>query len=179
MLAAIVLATMKTTYSHRFPSRTSHSRTLFRACQRRNSPSRPAAGPRDGYLETPSQCLHCERLFELNWGFCSPALCDRSGRRIWGPGQREEHCGRSERRRWTTPLPPPGSCQRPLWPRYSGGTELLGEIDPGGTKIALFCSPPSAVLFIYTCARARALVGTQLTRAFQCPGISRLTERTG
>lgn len=43
------------------------------------------------------------------------------------------------------------------------------------TKIALFCLHPSVVLFIYTFARACAFVETQLTQAFQCPGISTLT----
>lgn len=53
----------------------------------------------------------------------------------------------------------------------SHATALLGEIDPGETKIALFCSLPSFVLFIYTFARACAFVATQLTQAFDCPGI--------
>ncbi len=47
-------------------------------------------------LETPSQCLLCERLFKLNWYFCNTALSERSGRRIAEAlRQREAHCGQS------------------------------------------------------------------------------------
>lgn len=47
-------------------------------------------------LETPSQCLLCERLFKLNWYFCNAALSGRSGRRIpEALTQRTAHCGRS------------------------------------------------------------------------------------
>lgn len=47
-------------------------------------------------LETPSQCLLCERLFKLNWYFCNTALSERSAGRIAEAlRRREAHCGQS------------------------------------------------------------------------------------
>lgn len=72
-------------------------------------------------------------------------------------------------------------CQRPLWPRYSGGAERLSEIDPPETKIALFFSlfaPQRCVVYFHFCMHeGRAFVEIQPTQAFYCPGISTLTER--
>lgn len=50
-----------------------------------------------GALSGNSRCLHCVRLFQLNWRFCNTTLSDRSGRRITTRlGQREAHYGRTE-----------------------------------------------------------------------------------
>lgn len=47
-------------------------------------------------LETPSQCLLCERLFKLNWHFCNRALSGRSSRRIAeARRQRGAYCDQS------------------------------------------------------------------------------------
>lgn len=155
MLAATVLATMDITYSHRFQTRTGRSRTCdpFPRCLRAMEFAFPPhrGAPRDGYLETPSQCLHCERLFKLNWCFCNPALSDRSGRRIWGPGQREEHCGGAD--------VGPRRCRRPARPVskaiVAALQRRLGEIDPGETKMALFLA--LYCLFTRLHARVRLL----------------------
>lgn len=59
-------------------------------------------------------------------------------------------------RSWTILRP----CQRPLWARYGGGTQLQSEIDPRKHKEStiFFCLHPHFVLFIYTFAWTRARV---------------------
>lgn len=123
-------------------------------------------------LETPSQCLLCERLFKLNWYFCDTALSERSGRRIAEAlRRRKAHCGQSVSKvRWlvskaiVTPNMPQWRYRVAEWNRSERGQR------------SLFCVHALVCVFVCVslCCVLCLFVEIQPTQAFHSPGISSL-----